>query len=81
MSTTTQIDQAQAVRHGKPTSDKRLFNVIFTAAFLVFVVGFAFARLLPGRGSVWAHGNRRARGVIEKARAEANMLASFALMH
>lgn len=81
MSTTTQIDQAQAVRHARPTGDKRLFNVIFTAAFLVFVVGFAFARLLPGRASTRTHGKRHARGVIEKARAEASMLASFALMH
>lgn len=81
MSTTTQFDQAQAARHVKPSSDKRLFNVIFTAAFLVFVVGFAFARILPERDRLRAHGNRHARGVIEKARAEANMLASFALMH
>ncbi len=81
MSTTTQIDQMQPIRHGRPGSETRLFNMIFATAFLVFVVGFAVARVVPGSGSVWSHDKKSGRGVIEKARAEANMLASFALMH
>jgi len=80
MSMTKPVEALPQIRNQELTSEKRQFNLIFAAAFAVFLVAFAVSRLLPGSQSLWSRGHEHRRSVFEKARAEADILASFALM-
>jgi len=80
MSMTRQANNLLSVRDQRLSGDRRDFNLVYAAAFVLFLVIFSLARLLPRN---WiSRGERRTgnRGIIEQARAEANILASCALM-
>lgn len=81
MKVTTQVNDLISIRDQRLSADRRDFNLIFAATFMVFLVIFGFARLLPRSWGARAIQKAHANGVIQQARAEANLLASCALMH
>ncbi|MGB0513765.1 MAG: hypothetical protein ACPGJE_02865 [Wenzhouxiangellaceae bacterium] len=80
MTTNRQAHNLTSVRDQRLSGDRRDFNLAYAAAFVLFLVVFTLALLLPK--SWTAHGDQRSggKGIIEQARAEANVLASCALM-
>jgi hypothetical protein len=81
MSMTRQAENLHHERTHRIDSDRRLFGLLYALAFVTLFVAYGVARMLPVSGSVWANDQARGEGVMQKARAEANILASFALMH
>jgi len=80
MSMTRQANNLLSVRDRRLSGDRRDFNLVYAAAFILFVVVFSLARLLPRTWTRRADRGDGNRGIIEQARAEANILASCALM-
>jgi hypothetical protein len=81
MSTTRQTANLHHDRGHRDGNDRYLFSLLYALAFVTLFVAYGLARALPLAGSAGAHGHQHGEGITQKARAEANILASFALMH
>jgi len=81
MKTATQANELHSIRDQRLHADKRHFNLIFMATFVVFLVIFGFARLMPRSLGTRTVRKVHDQGVVARARAEANLLASCALLH
>ena len=80
MTTMNQSEHLASIRDQRMNVDRRHFRVIFAAAFVFYLIAFSFARLLPARWRARFYGFERRRGVIAQANAQANILASYAIM-
>jgi hypothetical protein len=80
MTTMNQSEHLGSIRDQRMNVDRRHFRVIFVAAFMFYLIAFSFARLLPARWRSRFYGFERKRGVIAQASAQANILASYAIM-
>jgi len=81
MKVTTQASNVLSIRDQRLNADRRDFNLIFGVTFVIFLVIFGFARLLPRSWGSRTIEKAHANGVVGQARADANLLASCALMH
>jgi len=80
MSMTKQANNLLSLRNQRLRSDRRHFRLFFAVTFMVFLVVFTFASLMPGNWTSRARAGKHRKGIVERARAEANVLASFGLM-
>jgi len=80
MNTISHANKPLSVHDRHLNRDQRSFNLIFAAIFVLFLVFYTLARILPQRWIEQAGRSVRRRGIIAKARSEANILASYALM-
>ena len=69
-----------SMRDQRLSGDRRDFNLAYGAAFVLFLVVFTLAMLLPRNWILQSDHRASGKGIIEQARAEANILASCALM-
>lgn len=80
MSINREADNLPSVRDQRLSVDRRDFNLAYAAAFVLFLVVFSVALLLPRNWSLYGDHRAYGKGVIERARTDANILASCALM-
>ena len=78
MNMMNQAGRLHSLRDQRLSGDRRDFNLVYAAAFTVFLIVFCLARLVPV--SRKAGEEKRRRSIFEQAREQANILASCALM-
>jgi hypothetical protein len=69
-----------SVRNQRLKIDRRHFNVIFLAAFPVYLTVYGLGRLLPQSWRSNLFAIELDAGIIEQARLQSNLLASYATM-
>lgn len=80
MDMTKQASDLPSVRDQRLKIDRRHFNVIFLAAFPVYLTVYGLARLLPDSWRSSLFSMKLDAGLFEQARLQANLLASYATM-
>ncbi len=80
MNLTKHASDLPSIRDQRLRVDRRHFNFIFAAAFPFYLATYSVARVLPEkwRSSVFAV--ELDAGIIEQARIQANLIASYATM-
>lgn len=59
---------------------RRDFNLVYAPAFCILLIVFAISSLSPKNWGAQAEHRAAGKSIVERARAEASILASYALM-
>ncbi len=79
MSMTKQASDQRSVRDQRLSIDRRHFKVVYAAAFTFYMAAFGFARLMPVGWCSRFCGIELKTGIIEQAKVQANILATYAI--
>lgn len=75
-----QAGEIHLPRNKRLSRNRRDFNLVYVAAFCLLVVLFTIARMSPRSWGAHADAGFPEKGVIDRARAEASIVASYSLL-
>jgi len=81
MNLTKQGSGLPSTRDQRLKTDRRHFNVVFAAAFPLYLVAYGLASLLPANWRSSLFSVETNAGIIEQARMQSNLIASYVTMN
>lgn len=75
-----QVGDLHTLRNKRLSRNRRDFNLVYIAAFCLLVVLFTIARMSPRNWTARGGAGIPGSGVIDRARAEASIVASYSLL-